>query len=272
MGQTLSVFEEDWLARARARGADSCWADDVLEALNGAGGVYLASLQLWFSKFPLSNKHKRALKAHLESFHNEDHLGAVNELAWWVFMDRAGLKATPVPVSTGSRPDFYVEAPTEFFAEVSTLNISEKEKKKFAAGDAIELDHAETVRRVLLKVSDEKRSQMSYAANHHKPCALVLFDYTTWSGFATQFFRVLADFLLSKGRGFREMPFDLAALVYVERKVIDGRIAISQGRSAVYYNPYAKYELHVGTFPELNQFSCQMVTVEPKFESHWLWL
>jgi len=31
----------------------------------------------------------------LESFKYEDHLGVVNELSWWEFMQRTGAKATP---------------------------------------------------------------------------------------------------------------------------------------------------------------------------------
>jgi len=188
-------------------------------------------------------------------------------------MQRTGSNATPVPVSTTPRPDFQVEIPAEFFAEVSTLNVSENEKKKFEAGEGIELNHSETLRRILLKVTREKQPQMSYAANQKRPCVLVLFDYTTWSAFGTQFFRFLADFLLGEKLGFNGLPAELSALVYVERKVMeDGRIAISRDRSAIYYNPNAQFPLPVGTFAALNQFRCQMMAVEPKFTDHWIWL
>ena len=113
---------------------------------------------------------------------------------------------------------------------------------------------------------------MSYAVHQKRPCVLVLFDYTIWSAFPTQFFYFLADFLLGKELGFNGLPTELSALVYVEQKVIDGRIAISRDRSAIYYNPNAQYPLPVGTFTVLNQFSCQMMEEEPKFADHWIWL
>jgi hypothetical protein len=113
---------------------------------------------------------------------------------------------------------------------------------------------------------------MSYPAIQTRPGTLVLFDYTIWGAFGTQFFRFLADFLLGKGRGFQELPPELSALVYVERKVVDGRIATSQDRSAIYYNPNAKYPLPVGTFTALNQCWSQMIVMDQKFLDHRVWL
>jgi hypothetical protein len=121
-------------------------------------------------------------------------------------------------------------------------------------------------------VTEEKQRQMAYAAGQKQPCVLVLFDYTIWSAFGTQFFHFLADFLLGTEQGFQGLPGTLSALVYVERKVIDGRIAVSRDRSAIYYNPNAKYPLDMGTFAALHQFSGQVVAVEPKSADHWIWL
>jgi hypothetical protein len=274
MVKKLIVFDESWHTDARAKKSLApSWAHEVMEALATTGGVYLGTLRLWFDRFPLnSNKQKHALKTRLEGFNNEDHLGAVNELAWWVFMQRIGLQSLPVPTSSAPRPDFQVKTSVDFFVEVSTLNISKSDKSKFETGEAVALDHSETLRRILGKVTDEKQRQMSYAADQKQPCVLVLFDYTIWSAFATQFFRFLADFLLGKEKGFQELPDALSALVYVERKVIDGRIAVSRDRSAIYYNPNAKYLLDMGTFAALNQFWCQVVAVEPKSADHWIWL
>jgi len=227
---------------------------------------------LWFGRFPLSPKQKEALSTRIESFGNEDHLGAVNELAWWVFMQRGQLEATPIPASKTPTPDFQVVVPSEFFVEVSTLNVSERDKSKFETGESVELDHAETLRRVLGKLTSEKQRQLSYAADHKRPRVLVLFDYTIWSAFGTQFYRFLADFLLGKQRGFQSLPAELSALIYIERKVFDGRIALSCHRSAAYYNPYAKYVLPLGTFALLNQFRCQMVMTESNLADSWVWL
>src|SRR5215470_2669198 len=87
--------------------------------------------------------------------------------------------------------------------QVSTLNVSKSDKSKFETGEGVALDHSETLRRILGKVTDEKQRQMSYAADQKQPCVLVLFDYTIWSAFGTQFFHFLADFLLGKEQGFQ---------------------------------------------------------------------
>ena len=263
------IFDEDWISRARGNTDQASWANEVIATLDTAGGIYLASLRLWFDGFPLSTKDKQRLAAGIESFRNQDHLGAVNELAWWAFLQRQQFIANPIPTANTSTPDFQVVAPSEFFVEVSTLNISEQDQTKFQVGDSIELNHTETVRRVLGKLTAEKLKQLSYG---QKPSVLVLFDYTTWSAFGTEFYRFLADFLLGKQIGFRSLPVELSALVYVEKKVFNGHIAISRLRSAAYYNPFAKYPLPIGTFTSLNQFWCQMVKTESVSSDDWLWL
>ncbi|MEA3428043.1 MAG: hypothetical protein U9Q84_02240 [Thermodesulfobacteriota bacterium] len=152
--------------------------------------------------------------------------------------------------------------------------MSDAEKKKLEVQGSIPLDHAETLRRFLLKAANDKKKQIFYAASQRKPCSLVLFDYTTWSAYGTQFYRYLADFLLGQKCGFSQLPIELSALVYVERKVKDGRIGINLNRSAVYYNPNAIYPLTVGAFETLKQYCCKMVEVEPEPRSsnHWVWL
>jgi hypothetical protein len=118
----------------------------------------------------------------------------------------------------------------------------------------------------------EKMQQLSYATNQGKPFILVLFDYTSWSGFGTQLYRFIADYLLGKQRGFHNLPTELSALVYVERKCINGRIGISRLRSAAYYNPNARFALPMGTFSSLNQFWSQMVHTESTSTESWIWL
>jgi len=272
MGKKLSVFDEQWLKQVRARESYDSWIDDVIADIGTTGGIYLTTLRLWFERYPLTNKPKRNLKRSIESFNNEDHLGAANELSWWVFMQHCGLQVTPIPATSSSRPDFKVDTPSTYFIEVTTLNVSAYDKNQFRCKKSANLDNLETLRRILLKFITEKNRQMSYAANQKCPCVLVLFDYTTWSAFGAQFFSCLAEYLLSQRLGFKELPADLSALVYVERKVMDGKIAISQDRSAIYYNPYAKYPLPEGMFPELHQHYGQRLEEEPKFSEHWVWL
>lgn len=268
-----SIFGETWVNRARGSKDPTSWVRDVMATLDTTGSVYLASLRLWFNRFPVSAKQKHGLITRIESFNNQEHLGAVNELAWWTFLQRQQFKAAPIATTKNtSTPDFRVVASSEFFAEVSTLNISEKDQAIFLARNSIELDHSETLRRVLGKVTAEKLKQLSYATERRRPSVLVLFDYTTWSAFGTQFYQFLADFLLGKNLGFQNLPVELSALVYVERKVFNGHIAISRPRSATYYNPFAKYPLPLGTFTSLNQFWCQMVKTESVSPDDWVWL
>jgi hypothetical protein len=265
-GQQLTVFNQSWLDRAQAWESDDSWADAAMETMATGGRIYLALLRVWFGRYPLSNKQKRHLKVQLESFVNEDHLGAVNELVWWEFMQKIGIKTTPIPTSGTPQPDFMSEIQGVFFVEISTLNPSESDKKKFETGQGVELDHQVTLRRFLRKIMEEKRGQMSYAAKQGSPFVLVLFDYTTWSGFGTQFFRFLKE-----GLGSEELPVELSALIYVDRMVEKGRIGINRDRSAVYYNLNAKYPLFVRAFTILDHFRCQMVN-ESNSSDPWVWL
>ncbi len=213
------------------------------------------------------------MRSRLESFRDEEHLGAVNELAWWAFMLREGLTGNPVPTSRAPRPDFQLQPPIDCFVEVSTLNVSDTDKKKFGRRESVSLDHAETIRRVIGKLTDEKQRQLEYAAAQKKSCALALFDYTTWSGFGTLFFKTLGEFLLGKQLGFKTFPPELSAIVYLERNVLpDGRIALSRHRSAAYYNPLALNPLQSGTFSMLNQFWTHVVSTEPTTTGHWIYL
>ncbi len=272
MAENVPLFKEKWLsARSLEADADS-WADGVITTFDTGGESYLDSVRSLFERFPISRKQKRGLRVRLESFRNEDHLGAVNELVWWAFMQWAGMDPKPVPTGVGARPDFVVETPVAFFCEVSTLNRSDMEKFKLQAGEGIPLDHSETLRRTLAKLTDEKLAQMTYASDRKCPCVLVLFDYTTWSGFGTQFFRYLGDYLLGKSRGFRHLPPILSALVYVEKRAIDGRIGVSSERSAVYHNPCATFPLAIAAFSTLDQFKGEMVAVEAKKPDAWIFL
>jgi hypothetical protein len=120
--------------------------------------------------------------------------------------------------------------------------------------------------RVFEKLTREKHKQLMYAANRAKPGVLALFDYVTWSGLGTQFFRALGDALLGTCFAFKNLPFELSAIVYLERNVLDG----SRQRSATYYNPLATFALRERAFPSLSSFSCQCVLAEPNTDEPWL--
>lgn len=266
------LFDDDWVAKASANASPISWAQDVLGHLDTTGGVYLCTLRSWFDNFPLSAKKKNQLETRLEDTKNEDHLGAVNELAWWQFLCKQGFNMSPIPATKTATPDFKITSPLECFMEVSTLNVSDADKAKFESEESIELDYDETLRRILGKLTDEKFRQLSYAADQTLPCVLVIFDYTIWSGFGTRLCWFLAEFLLGQRRGFLNLPGELSALVYVDRIVMDGHIGFSLLRTAAYYNPNAKYDLPVGTFATLRQFSVQMVSSEPRPGQGWIWL
>jgi hypothetical protein len=232
----------------------------------------MSTLRLWFERFPLNPKQKHQLRTRLESLRDDEHLGGVNELAWWAFIVHEGFTAAPLPPTTKPRPDFELQSPVGCFVEVSTLNVSQKDQAQFKVQEGVALNHAETIRRVIGKFTDEKQQQLRYASDQRKPSVLALFDYTTWSGMATLFHRTLGDFLLGKQLGFRSLPSELSAIVYLERKVLDGRIALSRNRSGVYYNPLAMHPLAPGAFPCLNQFWLQLASVDSTANEHWVWL
>jgi hypothetical protein len=271
MRKKLTVFDDTWFAQTQMKIPIDSWVSGAITSPDGS--TYLDVLRLWFDRFPLSStKDRRALKARLESLNTSDHLGGENELSWWEFMRCINLHAEPIRTTNKPRPDFKMLTPLEFFVEVSTLNVSETEKKTMEEEGAIPLDHAETLRRLLLKATNDKKDQIFFATSELRPCLLVLFDYTTWSGFGTQFFRFLANALFGATFEFALLPVELSALVYVEKKVIDGRVGISRDRSAIYYNPNAKYPLPFGTFSALRQFRCHMTETEPTWPDYWIWL
>lgn len=129
-----------------------------------------------------------------------------------------------------------------------------------------------TTLRIVSKLTGEKQRQFQYAAELGKACVLALFDYTTWSGYDTQFFRFLGNSLLGTELRFRNLAPEVSALVYLERKVSNGVIGVSCKRSAVYHNPLAVHHLPRGVFSCFNEFSLRPVLVEPNSKQDWMWL
>ncbi len=273
MSQHEQLFDETWRARAVAGGLGDSWVNDVVAALDADGGQYLATLTKWFHQFPVvSTTDRSVLKARLESFTNTDHLGAVNELSWYQFMRQSGFQVDPVSTAKTARPDFRLTGPASLLAEVSTLNVSQSEKTSLQSTGGVDLNHRETVRRLLLKASDEKCAQFEYATTNGLPCVLVLFDYTFWSGLGTDLYRFLASVLLVDEPAFSKLPGALSAIIYVERRVVDGRMLLSRLRSAVYHNPKPRYPLAPGTFNMLRQFGDDIGEMAPAIEGDWIQL
>jgi len=259
------IFDDKWLKNARTMNSNASWANAVVESLETSGQKYLATFRLWFNEFPAPPNDKQKLRERLECFQNNQHLGGVNELAWWIFMQRENLMATVVPTTKkASRPDFQLKPPADCFIEITTLNISVKDRQA--------LNHDETIRRVIGKLTDEKLKQLMYAADQKKSGVLVIFDYSEWSAFGTNFFNALGEFLLGTKFGFKDVLPELSAIIYMERKVDDGRIKLSGARSAVYYNPLACYPLLVNCFPLLNQFRYPLASSERSSTEPWIYL
>lgn len=263
------IFSDEWLRLARASN------DEALGAAEAAkdsvyGQLYLSTLREWFEEFPLSAKDKSHLRARLESMKNEEHLSGVNELSWWKFMLREGCTAKPLLPAGTPTPDFFVETPSEFYAEVTTTNMSDDEKNKAESGALISLDHDASIRRFLGKVTAKKERQLKYAAGQRMAGVLVIFDYSHWSGFGTQLYIAIADALLKGNCAFAGLPPELSAIAYVERSVQEGNIGIKCSYSAMYYNPFALYSLAAGTFPSLNQFFLQSGSIETRPASGWV--
>ncbi|MGH6768733.1 MAG: hypothetical protein ACRECO_06885 [Xanthobacteraceae bacterium] len=220
--------------------------------------------------FPLLRKDKLNLQKRLESFRNTDHLGGVNELACWALLQHEGHKGKPVPTTSAASPDFQLDPPADCFVESLTLNLSEEEKQAFAANKSVALNHTKTIQRFFGKLTGQKQKQLKHAADNGKPGVLAVFDYTEWSGYGTEFFRALADALLGQQFAFQHVAPELSAILYLERRVIDGRIVLSRNRSAIYLNPLARHPLPTAMFPSLTEFSLQVATVQAQSSEPWL--
>ena len=99
---------------------------------------------------------------------------------------------------------------------------------------------------------------------------LPLFDYTSWSGLATERYRFLASELLGNKPAFSKLPSALSAIVYVERRVRGGCIVLSRLRSAVYHNPAPRHSLPPRAFNMLRQFGNDIGEVAPAAEGDWI--
>jgi len=234
------LFDSNWLATARETVTRDSWAYDVMKFIPGSGEVYLKTIQTWYEEYPYISEH---LKNQLENLDTASHLGGVNELFWWELMKKFEWKAQPIEVGSERRPDFHVTDPLEFFCEVTTLNISKSDRTALECENGVELDHEATIYRALRKIAEDKKEQIDYGLEKERASILVLIDYTTWSGLATNFSQIFQQKLFEADNGFSELPQGLSAIVYIEKKIICARFCVSIERSAVFHNPYADYIL-----------------------------
>lgn len=86
MGNEQVLFDAEWRDVALKCEDQDSWAYNVIEEMRTTGQSYLSKVESWFNDIHYSVKGKINLGAALKSLSNNDHLGAVNELAWWAFL------------------------------------------------------------------------------------------------------------------------------------------------------------------------------------------
>lgn len=238
------LYNQSWLDGITSKDRHDSWAFDVKADINGIGGVYLATLREWFLSHPFpSTGKKKHMKNALESLTTNDHLGAVNELCWYRFMCDLSLSPEALPEGKSKSPDFKGTSTsgTEFFCEITTLNVSRKDAESISAGNGVPLNQEIEIARIIRKATDEKAEQLQFGHKDKKGMVFVIFDYSVFSGLGTQRPLALADALLKIPTGLQAMKPYLSAIIYVERYVKGGRCRIRTSQSAVYHNPSADY-------------------------------
>ena len=215
------IFGASWLGSARSASDVASWASEVIADYDTTGKTYLDTIRQWFDGFSAEPRDKNKLRGELENFSkNSAHVAGVNELAWWTLMKAQGMLAAVVPTTkSAARPDFDVHSPFECYIEVTTLNVSQADETAFAEAPALmedaksrpddeededsvskhigaALDRNETIRRLIWNSARGKLNQLKHATDQKKPAVLVVFDYTAFSAYATDFNRALGDSLL----------------------------------------------------------------------------
>ncbi len=256
----MELFDKDW--KAKTRQLSQSWIHELFQSTEKEREIYFSQLRRWFANVQMTNKPKRKLRQRLQSHLNSEHLGAVNELTWLAFLKKLDFDVDTISETSSSRPDYVIHSPVEFYAEVTTLNVSDKNKSSIENEDVIELDHAETTRRLLGKVTDEKLEQLKYAFINNKPCVLVIYDYGWWSGFGTYYHLALKDHLFGERGYFEKLPNELSAIVYMMREVSDGAITVMLDKSAVYHHPDPLISLPKNTINQLQQFGSNGMDVK----------
>jgi hypothetical protein len=216
--------------------------------------LYLTKINNWFAKYPdIPSKNKRELKSNLESYENEPHRSAVNELFWYNFALNLKWEIKPIPAQNKAgenRPDFEVISPIAFNCEITTLNGPDN---KFSIEKELE--------RIYGKWADKsKKAQIEWSLNEKKPHLLVIFDYSVMSGLGTQHQKSLPDFFQNPTKGSPRSPIrlpilpeGLSAVLYLERYIDKGNFMLRMEKSVLIHNPNARFQLGDDIFDWLNQ-------------------
>lgn len=238
MAVAPTLFDDAWRCAACTAAPRDSWVAEGASSKDLT--TYLDTIRCWFQQLPLTGEDRKHLRNRLESFSIENHIGAVNELSWWRMMKIAGIEIEAIPRSLESTPDFKMGSPADCYVEITTLNISKREKCIAASEDegVMELDVDEDIRRFLRKSISEKLKQVKYGFLRHKPSLLVIFDYSYFSGFGHQLHRKV-DTALSAC----SLPCELSAIAYVHKFVRCGRITINCNNLRMFLNKSARYQL-----------------------------
>lgn len=233
------LFDNNWMKIAHA---EDSWAKVVLDDIDNNGYLYLSCLSKWFRKLPGSNKQKNHLKAGLRNSDNCAHLGAVNELSWWVYLTSRGLSLDRIPEGKTPTPDFVLNGDKgNIIFEVTTLNPS----KDISCRD-LQYSQVNSLKRIVRNAVEDKVKQFIYGSEKNMPVVLVLFNYDEWSGLGTQFSHKLKDAMVDF-----DLPKELSAIIYLERSVDKGMSRYKKESALVYRNPIAPFCLEMDIIESL---------------------
>ena len=210
------------------------WKSSVRDYIEESGGVYLEVLESWYNRFPGTDAQKKSLLTHLVSSATEDHLGAVNELAWWQLFQSRGHQIEPIVRAKTATPDFiHKNKGIKIFFEVTTLNIAKNSNEV-----ELESGSRHSVKRVAQKCASNKELQLLFGYERQSPSVLVVFNYDTWSGYGVNHHKViLEEFDVTK------LPESLSAIVFVERRVNSKGVPVfNKQQFAILENDGAKYK------------------------------
>ncbi len=251
------LYNQSCLDGIKSKATQNSWAFDVIADIDSSGGTYLAILREWFLSHPFpSTGKKQHMKNALESLTNSDHLGAVNELCCYRFMCDLLLSPEALPEGSSRTPDFKGTSTsgTEFFCEVTTLNVSSNDNASISAGNGAPLNQEIEISRIIRRATEEKAEQLKFGYENQKGMVFVVFDYSAFSGLGTHRPLALADALLKTPTGLQGMKPYISAIIYVERYVSGGRCRIRTSQSAVYHNPSADYPISRELFGCFTQY------------------
>ncbi len=260
MKQSEKLFSDKWICHA-SNADHGSWAYDVWRSIDSSGVIYLNYLEKWYSSLPPKSDTNEHLRRRLQSHVNSEHLGGANELAWWAYMKQSGFDVLPVDTAASPRPDFHVISPCNFFAEVTTLNLSDEEVVALTRLAGARLSPKATLCRIA-RTCNEKLRQLKFGSDQGLPSILVIFDYSAFSGLGVGTnFDIEKALVIDQTSAFSDLN-ELSALVYIERSTRNGNPVFLQSKSIVFHNSQATFPLGLEVFPYLIQHTNELV-LEP---------